>query len=286
MIAGLDPPFAAALRRELVARVSEPVPAPWWRRRHVLIGAGAVVALAAAGGGAAVAAGNRPSPGANEVTYLTTPVTATLTGTQTVGLGTRPADATVVVMSVICLTPGTIGLSADGAAMTCDAADVGQATAGGSWTTELPSGRTDWTFTADPGVRYQVTIGYASAVQTEWGVNADGYTYGVEKSSVDGGGPVTDANIPDLLAVSATNGRPGYAWEKDLAWAENGGGPAPTSPTEALARQEANTGKAWVVPVYESDGKTKVGEFIVGSWDAPTFVYLDGHSAPGHNPQR
>ena len=27
-----------------------------------------------------------------------------------------------------------------------------------------------------------------------------------------------------------------------------------------------------------------VGEFIVGDWDAPTFVYLDGHTAPGHNP--
>ena len=39
-----------------------------------------------------------------------------------------------------------------------------------------------------------------------------------------------------------------------------------------------------MVPVYESDGTTQVGEFIVGDWDAPTFVYLDGHTAPGHNP--
>lgn len=210
-----------------------------------------------------------------------------LAGTQTVDLGPRPAAAAAVTMTYTCLTPGTIGLSAGGASVACDASSLGTSSATGSWVTELPPGQTTWTFTAGPGVRYTVTIGYASVSSTDWGVNADGLTYGVEKSSgVDGGGPRTDANLPDLVLVSATNDRTGYVYEKDLAWAENGGGPEPTSPAEALARQAANEGKAWVVPVYESDGTTTVGEFVVGDWDAKTFVYLDGHTGPGHDPRR
>lgn len=66
---------------------------------------------------------------------------------------------------------------------------------------------------------------------------------------------------PDLILVVATNGREGYAKQADLAAAEGSGF---SSPQEALAWQEANEGATFEVPVYKSDGVTRIGVFIVG----------------------
>ena len=272
MIAVLDQPFAAALRDELVARVIA-APKPWWRRRPVLIGAGVLVGLGSAG--AAAAASLHAGPGGWDVVALAPPVTATLTGTQTVDLGARPEGANAVQIDVTCVTPGQVWVVVDVAAAACDAA--GQ-TSGSPF--DLAPGQTTWTFTADPGVTYRVSVGYRSAQQQPWGVNANGQSYGQEKSSVNGFGPRTAANIPDLVAVTATNDRDGYVRAADMSWAENGGGPQPTSPAEALARQAANVGKGWAIPVDESDGKTQVGEFVVGDGNAGTIVYQDGHTRP------
>ena len=38
----------------------------------------------------------------------------------------------------------------------------------------------------------------------------------------------------------------------------------PTSPADAIAQQEATAGKSRSVPVYESDGETVIGEFVIG----------------------
>ena len=91
---------------------------------------------------------------------------------------------------------------------------------------------------------------------TEWGVNAKGETFGVE--TVNGS--------PDLLAVIATNGKTGYAYVAGMnsAW-----GPQPTSPEHALQMQEERAGQTVSVPVYESDGETVIGEFVMGGTDDP-----------------
>jgi hypothetical protein len=276
MIAVLDPSFAAALRDELVAGVTAPAPVSWWRRRPVLISAGVLIGLGTAG--AAAAASLHAGPGGWDVVALAPPVTATLSGTQTLDLGPRPDGANAVQIDITCVTPGQVWVVVDVAAVACDAA--GQ-TSGSPF--DLAPGQTTWTFTANAGATYRVSVGYRSAQQQPWGVNANGESYGQEKSSVNGFGPRTAANVPDLIAVTATNGHDGYVRAADDAWAANGGGAEPTSQAEALARQAANVGKGWAIPVYESDGKTPVGEFVVGDGNATTIVYQDGHTRPAVN---
>lgn len=62
---------------------------------------------------------------------------------------------------------------------------------------------------------------------------------------------------PDLIEVIATNGAVGYVEKADLY------GIDPESPAEAVA---STTGER-AIPVYESDGSTVVGEFIVQGGD-------------------
>jgi hypothetical protein len=254
MTVTLDPQFAAALRRELVARVRPPAAVPWWRRRRtVLTAVGTVVALGLAGGGA-VAANRSVTPGAYDIAPVAAPVTATLTGTQTVDLGPRPAGADAVDIAITCLAgvPGQVWVIPDVASADCPGPDTGSQF-------DLAPGQTTWTFTAAAGVHYQVSVTYLDARQTEWGVNADGYTYGTERApSVGGFGPRTADTVPDLMAVIASNGRSGYAWSKDLD------GPSPSSAGEAARWSETHPCQPRSVPVYESDGKTQIGVFEMG----------------------
>ncbi|MBC7292680.1 MAG: hypothetical protein H5T84_01010 [Thermoleophilia bacterium] len=64
---------------------------------------------------------------------------------------------------------------------------------------------------------------------------------------------------PDLILAEATNGKVGYVLRTELE------GQEPGSPQEALAQQAAQAGKNRAIPVYESDGKTVIGVFIVTS---------------------
>ncbi|GAA4139399.1 hypothetical protein [Leifsonia shinshuensis] len=94
-----------------------------------------------------------------------------------------------------------------------------------------------------------------------WPRNANGQTYGQQGSS-----PVA----PDLIEVEGedANGKPvtGYVLSSQLAEAEFGG-PEPTSPAQALEQQRERLRKypdgQWL-PVYRSDGVTRVGRFLVG----------------------
>ncbi|WP_449373584.1 hypothetical protein [Arthrobacter psychrolactophilus] len=63
----------------------------------------------------------------------------------------------------------------------------------------------------------------------------------------------------------ATNGKTGYAFRTDMDEAD-GSNAAKTfkSPDDAIAWQKARQGKTFPVPVYESDGTTLVGEFVIG----------------------
>jgi len=86
---------------------------------------------------------------------------------------------------------------------------------------------------------------------TNWSRNASGMTYG---SGLDARSPQDE---PDLIKVEATNGKVGYSLRTDLE------GPEPKTPQEALRIQAARAGTAQEIPVYLSDGITKVGVFVI-----------------------
>jgi len=85
-----------------------------------------------------------------------------------------------------------------------------------------------------------------------WPMNDSGLTYGAPTETVGG------YHEPDLIRVTATNGKNGYSLSTDLA------GPTPNSPEEAGRWQVEQGGKDRVIPVYESDGATKIGVFRIG----------------------
>lgn len=101
--------------------------------------------------------------------------------------------------------------------------------------------------------------GSVPAPAPEYKANAEGLTYG---SALDAVSPETE---PDLVLVEATNGKQGYAYKSDLDRA-SGADVVFKSPEEALAwqKEQAKVGPR-AVPVYEVDGKTVIGQFMVGS---------------------
>jgi hypothetical protein len=107
-----------------------------------------------------------------------------------------------------------------------------------------------------------VAVQYVNYVQTALGVNARGETYGVA-------GP---AGEPDLVGVVGLDAAgvavDGYARATDL----NAFGPdwpdVPSNPTEAMEWQAERDRKypdGWDIPVFESDGETRIGTFRVGN---------------------
>ncbi len=255
---GLDPAYAAVLRRVLIDEVANAGTASSLlgllrRRWHGLtrrtaISVGAVAAIALAGTAAyAIAV---VLPGGRETTPLAAPVTVVRSGTATMELGPRPAGVTSAAVEVSCLSAGRIDWP-DGSSMICSAADAVKQGSPASSVLPLQAGQHTLTFTAAPDVTWRVTATYAASSETAWKVNDKGETYGVGNSHGES----------DLIAVVATNGRLGYAYGTALATAD---GPPPRSPEEAAARTKANQGKTFTVPVYESDGQTQIGIFTIG----------------------
>ncbi|MCK0112636.1 WS/DGAT domain-containing protein [Ornithinimicrobium sp. F0845] len=260
------------------------------RRRHTAIAVGGAVAAVALavpvaaqllpetaeitpGGSETSAASEVAGPdvgfGGTRVTHLSDPVTITGTGAMTVHLGERPEGASGVGMVLDCLSAGEF-IYPDGAGMICDSADAGTELTRAedfeslAYVVGLARGAEEVEIRATEGASWRLTASYVSTELTEWGVNAKGETYGVE--NVNG--------TPDLLAVVAINGRQGYAYvsEMNAAWGQ------PTSPEHALELQEQRSGQAVSVPVYESDGETVIGEFLIGGGGDPAD--LGGGPAP------
>ncbi|WP_232699113.1 hypothetical protein [Brevibacillus daliensis] len=88
----------------------------------------------------------------------------------------------------------------------------------------------------------------------DYPVNEQGQTYGhVPYHS----GPTTQE--PDLISTVGENGVVGYVKASDMA-------PSVSSPEEAIAYQESMEAIGYKsIPLYESDGKTVIGEFIMYS---------------------
>lgn len=194
-----------------------------------------------------------PLPGATRAIELSEPVVVTATGTSTVDLGSRPDWATGAKVSVVCLTAGRI-VYPDGASLVCDdpasESEIADPRSASYGVIDLAPGQTSLRFRAREDVAWKVVATYVRTETSEWGINAKGETFGVQRNG----------KSPDLIAVYTTDGKQGYAYVKDL----DGRWPVPTSPADARAQQEANEGRSRSVPVYESDGETLIGEFTSG----------------------
>lgn len=87
--------------------------------------------------------------------------------------------------------------------------------------------------------------------------NARGETYG--SGAAAGPGLVTPWSEPDLILAQSVDGTIGYVMRTDLE------GPQPKTPQEAIALTKYNLAHPTrEIPLYAVDGKTIIGNFIVG----------------------
>ncbi len=236
----MDDRYASALRAALIDHVQT---APERRQRagrRLARGVAAGLLLVGGLAAAAAAAGILRLPGSPDIVPLAQTITVTGEGTQTVELGAPPDGTTELEIRLACLTAGTF-LTADGASLVCDGSDAGTGAMG--WHLAVVTGQHSTVITAGAGQRWRLVATYVHVTDTEWGVNADGLTYGVEN----------DRGTPDLVAAIASNGKVGYVYSRDLIE------PAPTS-----LQIGASTGQIRSIPVYTSDGHTVIGQLITG----------------------
>ncbi|MFB6610919.1 peptidase M56 family protein [Agromyces sp. NPDC056379] len=249
----IDPEFSRALRSALIERVER-------RRRivHVWLGVGVIAGLGLAGTAAATAA-YLIEPGGTALAELDRPTVETHIGPATIELGAPPEGATHVRMELWCLSSGTFVFD-DGAAMSCTDSDAGTPAGWSSYSLPIATGTTGTTITAPDDAEWRISVAYTSEHSTQWAENARGETYGV----------ANERGTPDLVAVIATNGAEGYVYADELADADGSAAAERFStPEEALAWQQAHEGRAVVVPVYDNDGETRIGEFIVAPEPTP-----------------
>ncbi len=240
MSESMDPLFAASLRQELVDQVRTTK-----RRRMGWRIGGALAGVVLAGtGAAAVATSQSPGLGMDQVQVVKAGTRVEGTGTRTIDLGDPPKGATDIEVVFFCLTSGSYSVG-DIGRLTCSNIVAGQSE---KMSASVPVQR--WgrhvTVQADPGARWTFTASFSKHTPTEFGVNADGKTFG----------GVTEKGTPDLVAVIATNHREGYAYAKDLE------GPMPKNPAAAPHRDQTHGGEL-VIPVYTSDGHTVIGQFVL-----------------------
>ena len=251
----MDPVFTAALREVLAATVEDtaPVRRRWrWRLR-----AGVFFGLTLVGGGVALAAGVFSLPGAPIDTPLGNVVTATRTGTATIDLGPPPVGATDLSLSLTCLTVGTFDFP-NGSSMSCDASDMNhQPPIDGpaSEVVPLSPGVDSVTIETSASATWTLQAQYVNRVTTHWSVNASGQTYGVQNQN----------GTPDLMAVVVDQGKTqGYIEASELNCASGGD---VKSLAQALAWDTQNRNIS--IPVYESDGTTVIGTFVLGDATGP-----------------
>ena len=255
----MDPTFSDGLRDLLIRQVEAAPRGRRWGRWQW--GAGAVLVVGLLGGGTALAVQLEVLPGAQAHSDLAAPVSVTSTGTATIQLGPRPKDAAQLYLSLTAFDAGSFGLGRGGSYAMFSPADIAVATTPRKNRTtaylevfQLDPGGTSFTITtSSPTLRWTATLTWVSARTTAWATNAAGQTYGVQN----------DKGTPDLIAVTATNGKDGYVYSKDLD--EIDGTTASksfSSPQQALEWQKTHHGGD--IPAYTSDGTTKIGTFHVG----------------------
>ncbi len=255
----MDPVFASTLREALIANVER---TPRLRRRwRWRLGIGVCAGSVFVGGGVALAAGVFSPPGAPLDTQLGNIIVVTRTGSATIDIGPAPATATNVSLTLTCLSVGTFDFP-DGSSMTCSpplstAAGSGQSTE----VIPLQPGQHMVTIDTSANASWTLQAMYVNRVTTSWGTNASGQTYGVTNQN----------GTPDLVAVSIDQGKvQGYVKASDINCAS--GNYVVHSPAQALAWDAASKNRNISIPVYESDGRTVIGVFVIdgGGSDATT----------------
>ncbi len=97
-----------------------------------------------------------------------------------------------------------------------------------------------------------VSLAFVFAGYSPFELNQDGQTYGSVSGHLE--------SPPDLIKALGIDGTTGYVKSTDVFE------PLPSSPEEAVKQQLEKDAKGlYTVPLYDTDGKTVIGEFVVGS---------------------
>ncbi|WP_166880177.1 DUF4175 domain-containing protein [Salinibacterium sp. ZJ450] len=196
-----------------------------------------------------------PLPGAPAATALTDISITEGTGDLVIELPSQPADATHFSVVFTCRSSGTFvwgfDPSGNNPSTACQPGEMS------SHNFPITADSTKFhVTTTDDQASWSIASRYVQTRTEALGVNEHGETYGV---AGDG------SNTPDLIAVIgvADDGTAieGYARASDMEQ------PMPSSPEEALRSQEEHQAKhpnGREVPVYKSDGTTRIGTFTIG----------------------
>jgi hypothetical protein len=244
------PDYADALRKALLENVASSRPS---RKRRWWAGLTAAAVLGISGTAGVAVAQLATPPGTPIVTAFSEQASGTFTGTGTLDLGPVPAGANGIELTVTCLTPGSFTFGEFGT-MICGDDDSNNVSWGVVPLTLDQQSKV--TLETSPDAKWSVVAQFTKTIETDWGVNEAGQTFGAPKG---------DDN-PDLIPVTATNCQRGYI---SAAQAE---AMSPTGMTWDEAQEYINGPNRFdrSIPVYTSDGETVIGEFIVpGTESAP-----------------
>ena len=170
-------------------------------------------------------------PGTPIIALLGVPESQRVTGSAQLALADAPTGATHVRVTVSCLTPGTTTWGFENPASSrCVSADMsGILTSYSDF--PLVAGKL-LTIEADATVSSMVTVQFLSFVETAWGVNAHGESFGAAKGD----------ETPDLL----------YAVGRTASGSEVAG---------YIRTSDLDEATGSTVPLYASDGTTQRGVF-------------------------
>ncbi|MFT4211201.1 MAG: hypothetical protein QM626_04950 [Microbacterium sp.] len=190
------------------------------------------------------------TPGASVASMLGAPLAQTIVAETRLDLSDRPAAATHVRVTVTCLTAGSISWGTDPAgnnpSSSCTVADLGAEPASAWMDVPLDAATDALYITPGEGAEASVVLQYETLIPTRLGVNANGETYGIETAA---------QGRPDLILVQGTasdgTAVAGYVRATELDAADGASGFAMTTEPRDI-------------PVYESDGTTRIGIFHVG----------------------
>lgn len=247
----IDPTFAAGMRQQLIETAAGDSPLAR-RSRHLRLAVGvgtAAAAIALLTAGAVIAA---TLPGEHLVTFTGPTITQQYTGSATVDVSQNSAESNAVQVTITCTSAGAFEVAfTDGSGVQWECGDGAAITPiGRGVTTEnvpLINGQIVFDVVTGASTTWTATLHYIHSETTDWGVNANGDTYGVPNEN----------GVPTLHAVLASNCELGYVYWDDFMSATDGD----------------------AIPVYESDGETVVGEFWFGN--AIPVTESDGETVIG-----
>jgi hypothetical protein len=187
------------------------------------------------------------SPGQELETQLGDSFSVTAQGQGELDLGPARLEADAVHFEFECLSVGSFALGHQGLAVSCSEEDEGRSVASGLMPMEALTDSAIVVAT-EAEARWRLTAWFVSTDRVPLAVNERGETYGID----------SDQASPDLIQAVATNGETGYVRRTEL---DQSGGPVPTSPAEAAIYSPEDS----IISVYERDGTTVIGEFLVSA---------------------